>query len=73
MTKGPTPARAEVQQRLRHWQQDPDFAGVRDPEALDRLPEDDRQAWLKLWTDVEMTLSMAQGKAAPNKGAGKQP
>jgi serine/threonine-protein kinase len=44
-----------VHQRLQHWQQDPDFASIRDPEALARLPEAERQAWQQLWTDVATT------------------
>jgi hypothetical protein len=48
-----------------HWQQDADFAGVRGPEALARLPEAERPGWRKLWTDVADTLARAQGKASP--------
>src|SRR5690606_27211474 len=32
-------ARAVVDRILRHWQRDPDLAGVRDQAGLDRLPE----------------------------------
>jgi serine/threonine-protein kinase len=60
-------ARAAAQQQLKHWQQDADFAGVRDPEALARLPEAERSAWQKLWTDVADTLATAQGTASPAK------
>jgi hypothetical protein len=31
--------RAQLEPKLRHWQTDPDFAGVREEEALARLPE----------------------------------
>jgi hypothetical protein len=31
---------------------DPDFASVRDPKALDRLPPAERDAWGKLWADA---------------------
>ena len=41
-----------MQQRLREWQQDADFAGVRG-EALAKLPEAERKAWQQLWADVE--------------------
>jgi hypothetical protein len=34
---------------------------VRDPEALERLPEAERQAWQQLWADVDALLK----KAAP--------
>jgi hypothetical protein len=44
---------------LQHWLEGPDFAGVRGPEALARLPEAERQAWQKLWTDIADTLDRA--------------
>jgi serine/threonine-protein kinase len=53
-------ARAEVQQKLQHWQHDPDLAGLRDRDALAKLPEAERQAWQKLWTDVDALLKRAQ-------------
>jgi hypothetical protein len=37
---------------MQHWQQDTDFAGVRG-DALDKLPQAERQEWRKLWEDVE--------------------
>jgi serine/threonine protein kinase/Flp pilus assembly protein TadD len=55
--------------QLRHWLADPDFAGVRGPEALARLPEAEGQAWQKLWDDVADLLKRAQGKAAAQKKA----
>jgi tetratricopeptide (TPR) repeat protein len=52
-------ARAMMQQKLRHWQEDADLAGVRDPAALEKLPEAERAAWQKLWTDVAALLKKA--------------
>jgi tetratricopeptide (TPR) repeat protein len=52
LDKGAPQARSLVQRRLRHWQKDPDLAGLRDPDALARLPQDQRQAWGRLWADV---------------------
>jgi serine/threonine-protein kinase len=46
-------AREAVQQKLKHWQADADFAGVRDKSALDKLPQAERAAWQKLWAEVE--------------------
>jgi serine/threonine-protein kinase len=40
-------------QRLQHWLQDNDFAGVRGPDALAKLPEAEREEWQKLWQEVE--------------------
>jgi serine/threonine-protein kinase len=65
LDKGPPQARLVVQQNLRHWQYDPDLAGLRDPEALNRLPEAERQAWTRLWADVAELLERAQQKAGP--------
>jgi serine/threonine-protein kinase len=48
--------RAAVEKTLRHWQTDPDLAGVRDPEAVAKLPDAERQAWQKLWADVNALL-----------------
>jgi serine/threonine-protein kinase len=45
---------------LRHWQRDPDLAGVRDPEGLAKLPEIERMAWRDLWTDVDALLKRAE-------------
>jgi serine/threonine-protein kinase len=42
-----------IQQRLAHWRQDPDLASVRDPQTLERLPENERAAWQALWRDVD--------------------
>jgi serine/threonine protein kinase/tetratricopeptide (TPR) repeat protein len=53
--------------QMRHWLRDPDFGGVRGPEALAKLPEAERQPWQKLWQDVDDLLKRAQGTAAPQK------
>jgi hypothetical protein len=50
---GPPTARAALAPALRLWQQDSDFASVRDPAALANLPDAERAAWQKLWADVE--------------------
>jgi tetratricopeptide (TPR) repeat protein len=54
--------KAAVRQRLAHWQQDGDFAGVRDPDALAKLPEAERAAWQRLWADVAALRTKAEGK-----------
>jgi Flp pilus assembly protein TadD len=51
--KGPPHERANAQSKLKYWQQDANLASVRDPQALDRLPEDERTAWRALWRDVD--------------------
>ncbi len=67
LEKEPERAGPPLRQQLRHWQQDPDFAGVRGPEALARLPAGERLAWQKLWADVAEVLARATGKDSPEK------
>jgi hypothetical protein len=47
---------AEVHKRLRLWRQDSYLAGIREAAALDRLPVPERQAFLKLWAEVDELL-----------------
>jgi serine/threonine protein kinase/tetratricopeptide (TPR) repeat protein len=42
-----------VQAKMTHWKQDPELTGVRDPDALEKLPAAEREAWQKLWKDVD--------------------
>jgi serine/threonine protein kinase/Flp pilus assembly protein TadD len=65
-------AGAAVAQKLDHWLADSDFAGVRSPSALAKLPGEERQAWLKLWADVAQTLARAEGKAVSEKQSPKK-
>jgi tetratricopeptide (TPR) repeat protein len=52
-----TPAgRARIRRTLRHWQRDPDLAGVRGNKALAMLQETERAGWRKLWAEVEALL-----------------
>jgi serine/threonine-protein kinase len=48
---------------LRHWQTDPDLAGLRDAEALRELPAEERRACVYFWADVQVLLQRAGGKA----------
>jgi Tfp pilus assembly protein PilF len=45
--------RSGAQRTMTHWKEDTDLAGVRDFKALANLPPDERDAWQKLWQDVE--------------------
>jgi tetratricopeptide (TPR) repeat protein len=49
-----------VRQRLRGWQGDPDLAGLRDPAALARLPDGEREACRRLWAEVQALLTRAE-------------
>jgi hypothetical protein len=54
---------------MRHWPRDPDFNGVRGPEALAQLPQAERAGWHKLWADVAATLARAQEERRPQDKA----
>ena len=54
-------ALAGVERALRHWKEDSDLAGVRDPTALARFPEPERKEWRALWADVERLIRRAGG------------
>jgi hypothetical protein len=63
LLKKATPqTRACVQQTLQQWKKDPDLAGVRERAALRKLPAEERQAWTKLWAEVDVLLKRAQAK-----------
>jgi hypothetical protein len=47
---------------MKHWQADADLAGVRDKDALAKLPEAERDGWKQLWDDVAMLLKTAGEK-----------
>jgi hypothetical protein len=47
---------AEARKELAHWKADPDLAGVRDPDALARLPEPERDASGSSWAEVDRLL-----------------
>jgi eukaryotic-like serine/threonine-protein kinase len=51
-----------VQHMMKHWRQDPDLAGVRDPDRLAKLSADERQAWAQLWEQANELV--AEGPAA---------
>ncbi len=58
----------EAAQTLTSWKADGDLAGVRDPDALARLPEAERKDWQALWADVEVILTRASRASAAAKG-----
>jgi len=64
LDKEPEKIRPVVLKTMQHWQQDKDFAGVRDSAALTKLPEAERQEWQKLWAEVDQ---LRQEAAKPAK------
>jgi serine/threonine-protein kinase len=51
--------RALAVQKLQHWQQDADLAGVRGG-GIDNLPEAERAGWHRLWAEVKAVLAKAK-------------
>jgi tetratricopeptide (TPR) repeat protein len=56
---------AMVTRVLQHWLANADLAGVRESEALARLPEPEQEAWQQLWGEVRDRLASAQKKTIP--------
>jgi tetratricopeptide (TPR) repeat protein len=52
--------RRVVAAAMRHWQQDPDLAGIRDADAVAQLPAEEQKACRQLWADVAALLKKAQ-------------
>jgi tetratricopeptide (TPR) repeat protein len=51
-----------IRERMANWLDDTDLASVRDPAALAKLPEAERDGWKRLWADVEALQKRCQGK-----------
>jgi hypothetical protein len=62
LAEGPAEQRLRVRQTLTHWRADPDLTGVRDKDALARLPEDERARWQQLWGEVDGLLERVGDK-----------
>jgi tetratricopeptide (TPR) repeat protein len=61
--KGGTAAELQALRKAVHyWQKDGWLSGVRDKNALDKLPKPERAAWQQLWTDVAALLKRAEPK-----------
>ena len=69
MDGGDANARANLVQTVRQWKVDINLAGVRDPEALAKLPEPERKEWQSLWGDVDALLERAEGHPAKTVAA----
>jgi serine/threonine protein kinase/Flp pilus assembly protein TadD len=67
----PPEARPGIVQHMKDWQpwqRDPDFAGVRDPHALEQLPLAERSDWQKLWQEVEEFQRVAEPAKPASSG-----
>jgi tetratricopeptide (TPR) repeat protein len=49
-------ARLSARERLEYSQRDPDLACVRDRDGLARLPNEEREQWERLWSEVDALL-----------------
>jgi serine/threonine-protein kinase len=56
---GPPQIRTLATKVLKHWQTDPDLAGLRESGALQKLQPDERQEFTMLWTEVAAILKRA--------------
>jgi serine/threonine-protein kinase len=61
--------RAHLEKSLERWRSHPDLASVRRPEALAKLPDKEREAWAKLWEDVDSLLKSEQKGVSPAPSA----
>jgi hypothetical protein len=57
----------EIQRRLTHWRSEPDLASVRDPQATEHLPENERAVWQELWRNVDSLAKRVAEQIEPNK------
>ncbi len=60
LESGPPQARQSISETLQHWKADRDLAGLRDPAALGKLPEDEQKACRALWAEVDALLKKAR-------------
>jgi serine/threonine-protein kinase len=61
--KGPPQDRRLARRALERWRKDPDLAGLREKDALAKLPQAERDACRRLWADVAALLE----RAGPNE------
>jgi serine/threonine-protein kinase len=54
--------RRAVAAAMRHWQQDPDLAGIRDRDAVAQLPAEEQKACHQLWADVAALHKKAEDR-----------
>jgi Flp pilus assembly protein TadD len=67
MEKSAGKAGPAIVQRMQHWLQDGDFAGMRGAESLGKLPEAERKEWQKLWEEVEALRQRASPRPKTTK------
>jgi serine/threonine-protein kinase len=58
LKEGPAETQQSIPKTLLHWKSDADLAGMRDAEALKRLPEAEQKACRALWAEVDALLKL---------------
>jgi serine/threonine-protein kinase len=58
-------ARDDARNRLRYWLRDPNLEGVRAPDALAALPDDERAGWEALWSDHARLIAPTPSQTGP--------
>ena len=53
---GAPEAKDRIGQTLKHWTEDPDLAGIRVEEAVNKLAQDEQRACRALWNEVDQLL-----------------
>ena len=53
-------AKASVENALKRWRTDPDLAGLREPDFLDRLPVAESRACRELWKEIDAQIERAR-------------
>jgi Flp pilus assembly protein TadD len=51
---------AVARRSLEHWRRNPDLAGVREKDALTKLPTEEQSSWRNLWAEVEALLAASK-------------
>jgi hypothetical protein len=62
LADGPAEQRLRVRLTLTRWRADPNLTGVRNKDALAKLPEDERARWQELWGEVDGLLKRVGDK-----------
>jgi serine/threonine-protein kinase len=60
LNSDPAQARALLANSLPLWKANRDLAPIRDPDALAKLPQEERQSWQAFWRDVDDLLKRAE-------------
>jgi serine/threonine-protein kinase len=63
--EGDAEFKARIRQALQLWRDDPDLVSARDSNDLAKLPKEERDQWVRLWSDVDALLQRASVPKRP--------